>query len=55
VTEEGEDVLWFNKFPPPVKKVFLKIHALVKWEWFNSIICELQFLSVVHCLSISQN
>jgi two pore calcium channel protein 1 len=38
VTEEGEDVLWFNKFPPPVKKVFLKIHALVKWEWFNSII-----------------
>ena len=23
-----------------------EIHALVKWEWFNSIICELQFLPV---------
>jgi membrane protein insertase Oxa1/YidC/SpoIIIJ len=38
ITAEGEDVPWFEHFPRPIKMVFLKIHVLVKWEWFNSII-----------------
>ena len=63
MTEEGEDVLWFENFQPLVKRVFMGewnsewregffieykmllfsfsvIHSIVKWEWFNSIICE---------------
>jgi two pore calcium channel protein 1 len=38
VTAEGGEVMWFQNFPPPIKRGLLKIHALVKWEWFNSII-----------------